>query len=66
MLVFTYCGKEGHVDPYYTPGKGYSYLLWFDGAERLVYDMDAVMHTPIFGGQALADIADSITDIDWY
>jgi hypothetical protein len=65
MLTFDYHGKEGHVDPYYSPQNGYSYLLWFDGNEQLVYSLDAVMDTPFWDGHSLNEIADECTDFDW-
>ena len=48
MLVFQYHGKEGHVDPYDTRDENFSYLLWYDGDEKLVHSMEDVMHTPYF------------------
>ena len=65
MLYFRYQGKDGHIDPYYTPGVGYSYLLWYDGAETLVHGPDEAMNTPFFDGRSLAEISDQITDVDW-
>ena len=65
MLIFQYHGKEGHVDPYCTRENGFSYLLWYDGDEKLVHSMDEVMNTPIFDGHALAEITGNISDIDW-
>ncbi len=65
MIYFRYCGKEGHVDPYYDARKGYSYLLWYAGKEKLVHSMDEVMNTPFWNGHTLTEIADDLTDIDW-
>ena len=65
MLVFQYRGKEGHVDPYGAQNGDFSYLLWYEGDEKLVYTMEAVMNTPIFDGHSLSEIADEISDIDW-
>lgn len=65
MLVFQYRGKEGHVDPYWTQNGDFSYLLWYEGDEKLVYTMEDVMNTPIFDGHSLSEIADEISDIDW-
>ena len=65
MLVFQYRGKEGHVDPYGAQNRDFSYLLWYEGDEKLVYTMEDVMNTPIFDGHSLSEIADEISDIDW-
>jgi len=65
IIYFRYCGKDGHVDPYYAVKKGYSYLLWYDGNEKLVHNIDEVMNTPFFDGHTLDEIADKLTDIDW-
>ena len=65
MLYFRYCGKEGHVDPYYMQPNHYEYLLWYDGNEKTVHSIDAVMSAPFFDGHSLAEIADKLTDIDW-
>ena len=65
MLVFQYHGKEGHVDPYGTQDGNFSYLLWYDGDEKLVHSMEDVMHTPIFDGHSLSEIAGDISEIDW-
>lgn len=65
MLIFQYHGKEGHVDPYGTQDGNFSCLLWYGGDEKLVNSMDEVMNTPIFDGHALAEIAGSISDVDW-
>ena len=65
MLVFQYRGKEGHVDPYGTQNGDFSYILWYEGDEKLVYTMEDVMNTPIFDGHSLSEIADEISDIDW-
>lgn len=65
MLVFQYHGKEGHVDPYGTQDGSFSYLLWYEGDEKLVHSMDEVMDTPIFSGHSLSEIASDISEIDW-
>ena len=65
MLVFQYHGKEGHVDPYGTQDGSFSYLLWYEGDEKLVHSMDEVMGTPIFDGHSLSEIASDISEIDW-
>ena len=65
MLVFQYHGKEGHVDPYGTQDGSFSYLLWYEGDEKLVHSMDKVMDTPIFDGHSLSEIASDISEIDW-
>ena len=48
MLVFQYRGKEGHVDHYGAQNGDFSYLLWYEGDEKLVYTMEDVMNTPHF------------------
>lgn len=65
MLVFQYHGKEGHVDPYGTQDGSFSYLLWYEGDEKLVHSMDEVMDTSIFDGHSLSEIASDISEIDW-
>lgn len=65
LFGFEYHGKSGNVDPYYTPGSGYSYLLFFDGAERTVYSLDDVMGTPFIEGHTLAELADSLEITEW-
>lgn len=66
MISFTYNGKDGNIDPYYIPEKkSREYLLFFDGEEQTVYDVDSVMNTPFIDGKSLTEIADKLTDIDW-
>ena len=65
MLVFQYHGKEGHVDPYDPRDENFSYLLWYDGDEKLVHSMEDVMNTPMFDGHSLSEIAGDISEIDW-
>lgn len=65
MLSFTYNGKDGDVDPSYIPEKKISkYLLFFDGEEQTVYDVDSVMNAPFIDGKSLTEIANQLTDID--
>lgn len=65
MLYFRYRGKDGHVDPYYTPKAGYSYLLWYDEKEMLVHSLEEAMNSPFFEGHSLAEIAEKLTDVEW-
>ena len=65
MQVFFYQGKEGHVDPYRTQEGVQSYLLWYDGKEKLVYSLEAVWNAKIFGGKSLSEISEELTDLDW-
>ena len=60
LFSFEFNGKEGHVDPY-----GNSFLLWFEGEEKMVYSIEDVMNTPFFDGYKLLDIADKIDILEW-
>lgn len=61
LFGFDYCGKEGNIDPCYTPENGNSFLLFFDGEEQTVYSLDAVMNTPFVDGKSLSEICEQIT-----
>lgn len=61
LFGFEYNGKTGNVDPY----SNSEFLLFFDGTEQTVHDIDAVMSTPFIDGNALNDIYDKIEITDW-
>ena len=62
IFSFEFNGFEGNVDPYYIPEtKSYEYLLFFNGNEQTVNDLDLVMNTPFIDGHSLTAIADKIT-----
>lgn len=66
LFGFEFNGKEGNVDPYYNPSsKSSEYLLYFDGSEKTVYNIDDVMNTPFIEGHSLNEIADKITVTDF-
>lgn len=65
LFGFEYNGKSGNVDPMYTPETGNRFLLWYDGDEKVVDSIDAVMDTPFFDGHTLNEISDEITVTDW-
>ncbi len=66
MLTFEYNGKEGNVDPYYIPeNKREEYLIFFDGYEQTVYDIETVMNTPFIDGKSLNEIADELVITEW-
>lgn len=66
LFGFEYSGKDGNVDPYYLPETGKSeFLLFFDGNEQVVDNIDDVMSTPFIDGKSLNEIADKITITDW-
>ena len=61
LFGFEYQGKEGNVDPYYIPKKkSFEYLLFFDGTEQMVYNIDAVMTTPFIMGHSLNEVANEL------
>lgn len=59
LFEFDYHGKTGNIAPFCING-AYEYLLFFDGEEKMVYDIDDVMNTPFFDGKSLAEISDEI------
>jgi len=63
LFSFEYHGKQGNVDPYYLGEDKYEFLLYFNGSEKMVYDVSEVMTDPFFDGKSLTEIADEI-DID--
>lgn len=66
LFGFEYKGKDGNVDPYYIPEKHrQEYLLFYDGKEQTVYDIEDVMNTPFIAGKTLADVSDEITITEW-
>lgn len=66
LFGFVYKGKDGNVDPYYLPEtKTKEFLLFFDGEEQTVYNIDDVMNTPFIEGKTLNDVADQIEITEW-
>lgn len=66
LFAFEYAGLEGNVDPYYIPeSKKHEYLLFYNGAEKSVSDIDSVMNTPFIDGKSLNELADKITITEW-
>ncbi len=60
LLSFEYHGKSGNVDPYYLGEDKYEFLLYFDGDEKTVCDVNEVMSDPFFDGKSLNEITDEI------
>jgi len=60
LFSFEYHGKSGNIDPYYLDGNKYEYLLFFDGNEKMVYDINTVMTEPFFDGKSLSEIVNEI------
>lgn len=66
QLEFEYDGRIGDIDPCYNPEKSrVEYLLYFDGYEVKVYNMDDVANTPFIDGKTLTEAFDSLKDLDW-
>ena len=65
LLEFIYNGKHGNIDPYRTPEKGLHFLLYFDGYEKMVYDIEDVINTPFIEGKTLSEVFDQIDITDW-
>lgn len=66
LFGFVYNGKDGKVDPYYIPDKKTdAFLLYYDGEEQTVYNLDDVMNTPFIEGKTLNDVADQIEITEW-
>ncbi len=65
LFEFTYNGKDGNIDPYYTPQNGNTFLLYYDGKEQTVYSIDEVLSTPFIDGKCLNEIYDQIEITDW-
>lgn len=66
LFGFVYNGKDGNVDPYYLPKtKTKEFLLFFDGEEQTVHNIDDVMNTPFIEGKTLNDVADEIEITEW-
>jgi hypothetical protein len=65
LLSFTYNGKDGNIDPYYSSKDGYRWLLYFDGNEQIVCSKDEILQTPFIDGHSLNELASSLTNIDW-
>ncbi|WP_455249368.1 hypothetical protein [Ruminococcus sp.] len=53
LVEFTYQGKDGNIDPYFHEDGTYSYLLYFDGYEKMVYSIEDVMNTRFILGKSL-------------
>lgn len=65
LFGFEYHGKIGNVDPCYVPGEGDTFLLFFDGEEQTVSNLDDVMKTPFVDGKNLTEIAGEIEITAW-
>ena len=66
LFGFEYNGKDGNVDPYYLPETGEdSFLLFFDGNEQTVDNLDAVMNTPFIDGKTLREVSDKLVITEW-
>ena len=66
LFGFVFNGKDGNVDPYYIPEtNSIEFLLYFDGDEQTVYDIEDVMNTPFIEGKTLAEVADQIRITEW-
>ena len=66
LLGFEYNGKNGNVDPCYIPEtKKNEFLLFFDGKEQVVNNLDDVMGTPFIAGHTLTELADEIKITEW-
>ena len=65
LVGFYYHGRPGNIDPYYSREKGYSWLLYFDGTEKLVHHPEDVLNTPFLNGKTLEEAASELTDIEW-
>lgn len=66
LFGFEYDGKDGNVDPCYDFQKQRpNILLYFDGTEQTVHDINAVMSTPFIGGKTLTEVADKIEITEW-
>lgn len=66
LFAFEYDGKDGNVDPYYLPEtKQNEFLLFFNGDEQIVYDIEDVMNTPFIDGKTLSEVADKIEITEW-
>lgn len=66
LFGFEYNGIEGNVDPCYLPEeKRQEYLLYFNGEEQTVFDIEDVMNTPFIAGKTLSEVADEIEITEW-
>lgn len=66
LFGFEYHGKDGNVDPYYVPEKNrQEYLLFFDGNEQTVYNIEDVMNTPFIAEKTLSEVANEIEITAW-
>lgn len=66
LFGFEYNGKDGNVDPYYLPEtQTKEFLLFFDGKEQTVYNLDDVMSTPFIDGKTLTEVAENLEITEW-
>ena len=65
LFEFTYNGKDGNIDPCYSPEKGNEFLLFYDGKEQTVDSVEKAMSMPFIEGKSLNEIGDKITITDW-
>lgn len=61
LFGFEYNGKIGNVDPY----SRNRFLLFYDGVDQVVTDIDSVMSTPFIDGKSLNEVYDKITITEW-
>jgi hypothetical protein len=64
LFEFTYDGKDGNIDPCYSPGKGNEFLLFYNGEEQTVDSVEKAMSTPFIKGKCLNEMYDKITITD--
>jgi hypothetical protein len=60
LFEFEYQGFYGNVDPYFHEDGSFSFLLYFNGEETTVYNIDDVMNTTFINGKCLNEIAESL------
>lgn len=60
LFEFEYQGLDGNVDPYFHGDGNFSFLLYFNGEEKTVYNIDDVMNTPFIKGKSLNEIAENL------
>lgn len=66
LFGFEYNGKDGNVDPYcIRKTQKNEFLLYFNGEEQTVYNIDDVMNTPFIDGKTLTEVADEIEITEW-
>lgn len=61
LFGFEYQGKDGNVDPIWTPETGNTFYLFFDSEGVTVNSFEAALDTPFVNGRTFREIADEIT-----